>query len=58
VGNWCLYLLYPPEPTVPFIALGKAIWPKPVNEVFATGTEFIVWEDERELDLALQLAKK
>jgi hypothetical protein len=58
VGSWCLCFIYPPVPDAPFTVLGKILWQKPINEVFATGIEFILWQDEREHDLALTLAQQ
>ncbi|MCZ6678549.1 MAG: PilZ domain-containing protein [Candidatus Poribacteria bacterium] len=57
-GDWCLCLLHVPEPNAPFVVLGQAIWQTPVNAVFATGVELVLWQNEKELDQALWLAKK
>ena len=57
-GDWCLCLLFPPAPNIPFIALGQVIWQKPIREMFVTGIEFLMWQDEEELNLALQMAQR
>jgi len=58
VGSWCLCFIYPRVPDAPFTVFWKILWQKPINEVFATGIEFILWQDEREHDLALTLAQQ
>jgi hypothetical protein len=57
-GDWSLCLLNPRAPNTPFIVLVKTIWQKPVNSVFATGTEFWVWQNDPEQEMVLHLARK